>query len=269
MRIAGASVWRATRTPEGPAATHLRASGDEIVVTAWGPGGAWALDRAPELLGLHDDPAAFQPVHPILRHLHRRHRGMRIGRSNAVVEALIPSILEQMVTGGQARRSYQRLVQTYSEPAPGPATLLLPPDPGVLARLGYYDLHPFGIENKRAAAILRVCKVAGQLEKAASMPLADAYGLLRRVPGVGVWTAAEVAIVALGDADAVSVGDFHVPSLVSWLLAGEPRADDARMLELLEPYRGQRGRAIRLLERSGITAPRFAPRYTPLPIARL
>ncbi len=246
---------------------HLRALGDEVAVTAWGPGAAWVLDRAPGLLGLHDDPTAFRPSHPALRNLHRRHPGMRIGRSDAVVEALIPSILEQRVTGTQARRSYQRLVESYSEPAPGPAKLRLPPDPAVVARLGYYDLHPFGIENRRAGTIIRVCKVAGQLERAASMPLQNAYRLLRQVPGVGQWTAAEVGIVAFGDADAVSVGDLHLPSLVSWALAGEPRADDARMLELLEPYRGQRGRAIRLLERSGITAPRFAPRYAPMSIA--
>ena len=248
---------------------HLLADDCEIVVTAWGPGAAWALDRAPDLVGLFDDPASFRPVHPRLAELHRRHPGMRITRSNGVVEALIPSILEQRVTGGQARRSYQRLAEAYGEPAPGPGKLLLPPDPEVLAGLGYYDLHPFGVEAKRAGTILRVCKMASMLERATCMPLDQAYPLLRRVPGIGAWTAAEVGIVALGDADAVSVGDLHLPHLVSWALAGEPRGDDARMLELLEPYRGQRGRAIRLLERSGITAPRYAPRYTPLPIARL
>ncbi len=88
----------------------------------------------------------------------------------------------------------------------------------------------------------------------------DAYRLLLAIPGVGPWTAGEVGRAALGDPDAVSVGDYHLPSLVAWLLAGERRADDARMLELLEPYRGQRGRVIRLLEAAGTWPPRRGPR---------
>lgn len=269
MRIEPGRVWRATRTPGGHCALLLEAAEREIWVTAWGPGAEWALDRSTDLVGMRDDPRGFQPVHRALSDLHRRHAGMRIGRSSAVIEALIPSILEQRVTGGEARRSYRRLVATYSEPAPGPGGLLLPPDPAVLAGLGYYDLHPLGVEKKRAAAILHACRVASRLERAAELPLDDAYRLLRAVPGVGAWTAAEVGIVALGDADAVSLGDYHLPHLVSWVLAGEPRADDARMLELLEPYRGHRGRAIRLLERSGMTAPRRGPRYAPIPLERL
>jgi 3-methyladenine DNA glycosylase/8-oxoguanine DNA glycosylase len=83
---------------------------------------------------------------------------------------------------------------------------------------------------------------------------------LRSLPGVGPWTAAEVAGVALGDPDAVSVGDYHLPHQVTWALAGEPRGDDGRMLELLEPYRGQRGRALRLITLAGIGPPRRAPR---------
>jgi 3-methyladenine DNA glycosylase/8-oxoguanine DNA glycosylase len=69
-----------------------------------------------------------------------------------------------------------------------------------------------------------------------------------------------VALVALGDADAVSVGDYHLPHLTSWALAGEARGSDERMLELLEPYRGHRGRVLRLLTVSGLVVPRFGPR---------
>lgn len=269
MKIDRSGVWRATRTPEGPSTTHLQAQGDQIVVQAWGAGADWSLEHSPHLIGFHDDPSAFKPEHPILRDLHQRHRGMRIGRSGAVMEALIPSIIEQKVTGLEARRSYQAIVRRYSEPAPGPGGLLLPPSPAVLAALGYYDFHPFGIEKKRAVTILRACKMASKLAGAASMPLGKAHALLGMVPGIGPWTVAEVAYVALGDADAVSVGDYHLPNLVSWILAGEPRGTDERMLELLEPYRGQRARAIKLMEKSGIAAPRWGPRYSPLPIAKL
>lgn len=269
MRIEQTGVTRATRTPEGPCAARLEAQGDRIRVTAWGPGAAWALETAPELIGMHDDPGAFRPVHPGLRDLHRRHPGMRIGRSAAVLEAVVASVIEQRVTGWEARRSYRHLVERYSEPAPGPDGLLLPPDPALLANLAYHDFHPLGIEKKRALTLMRACRMAGRLEQAASMPLPQATSVLGLVPGIGPWTVAEVAAVALGDVDAVSVGDYHLPNLVAWFLAGEPRATDARMLELLEPYAGQRGRAIRLMCRSGVSAPRRGPRYSPLPIARM
>ena len=80
--------------------------------------------------------------------------------------------------------------------------------------------------------------------------------------------------IAYGDSDAVSVGDWHIPHTVSWALAGEVRAGsrdassaglspaDERMLELLEPFRGHRGRVCALLERAGYAAPRFGPRMS-------
>ena len=95
------------------------------------------------------------------------------------------------------------------------------------------------------------------------LPLPEALRPALAVPGIGPWTAAEVAVRALGDDDAVSVGDFHIPNLVAWALAGEPRADDTRMLELLEPYRGRRALVVRLLELGGSMAPRRGPRLSP------
>jgi hypothetical protein len=60
----------------------------------------------------------------------------------------------------------------------------------------------------------------------------------------------------------VPLGDYHIPNAVTWALAGEPRGDDARMLELLEPYTGQRGRVIRLLMSGGRGAPRYGPKLS-------
>lgn len=263
IRFEPDGVWRATRTRDGPAAQHIVAERGPIRVEAWGPGAAWALEHAPALIGRLDDPGMFEPHHPLLRELHGRFPGLRLGRSNAVVEALVPSILGQKVPDAEAHRSYVRLVRALGEPAPGPAELLLPPGPEALAALPYHAYHPFDVERRRAETIRAACSRATRMEEAASMSPADAERRLRAIPGIGAWTAAEVRRVALGDPDAVSVGDYHLPNLVSWALAGEPRGDDERMLELLEPYRGQRGRVQRLLELSGMRAPRYGPR-TPL-----
>jgi 3-methyladenine DNA glycosylase/8-oxoguanine DNA glycosylase len=87
--------------------------------------------------------------------------------------------------------------------------------------------------------------------------------------GVGPWSVAEVARIGLGDADAVSVGDFHVPNLVAWALAREPRGTDERMLALLQPYRPFRGLTQLLLEAGGARAPAFGPRMEARTIERL
>ena len=194
--------------------------------------------------------------------LHRRLRGLRIGRTGAVIEALVPSILEQKVVGLEARRSYARLVCDLGEPAPGPGagTLVVPPAADVVAATPTWVFHRANVERKRADTIRRACSYAARLEEAVAMAPDDARRRLTALPGVGAWTAAEVAMVALGDADAVSVGDYHLPHQVSWALAGEPRGDDARMLELLEPWRGHRGRVLRLLAAGTGAAPRYGPR---------
>ena len=102
-----------------------------------------------------------------------------------------------------------------------------------------------------------------------SSDAAEASRRLTSLPGIGPWTAAEVVRSAFGDPDAVSVGDYHIPNSVAWALAGEPRANDARMLELLEPYRGQRGRVQRYLEVGRVAAPRYGPRMAPRRIAAI
>ena len=227
---------------------------------AWGPGADWALEAAPALVGALDDDAGFEPLHPVVEDLHRRLRGLRICRSQAVTEAVVPTILEQKVIGVQAHRSYAAVVRRFGEEAPGPGGLLLPPLPHVLATVPYHSFHRLGVERKRADTIRRACSYARRLEETVGMAPAEARSRLTALPGLGPWSAAEVAFVALGDPDAVSLGDYHLPHLVSYALTGEPRGDDARMLELLEPWRGQRGRVIKLLEAGADAPPRYGPR---------
>jgi 3-methyladenine DNA glycosylase/8-oxoguanine DNA glycosylase len=266
------SAWRATRTPDGPVTLFLQARDGTVRARAWGPGCSWALAGLEGLLGLDDEPAGLVPQHPAVASAVRRVAGLRIGRTRAVLEALLPAILEQKVTGDEARRTLRGLVRSYGEDAPGPPGLRLPPAPEILARLPYHAFHPLGLERRRAELFRAVCRDAARLEglgAAAAGPAADpadrdlAYAALRALPGIGPWTAAEVGLRAFGDPDAVSVGDFHIPNMVAWALAGEPRGTDERMLELLEPYRGQRGRVIRLLELAGFEAPRHGPRLSP------
>ncbi len=267
--VSSREMWRACRTPEGPATVRFERRADGVAAQAWGAGAAWVLDRAPGWLGLEDGAESFDPPPGPVREARRRLPGVRIPRTGLVVEHLIPTILEQKVTGLEARRAYRRLTLALGEPAPGPGGLRLPPDPERVAGLPYYAMHPFGIERRRADLLRAVCARAGWLDAAAEMPLDAARARIGAMRGIGPWTVAEVSRLGLGDADAVSVGDFHVPHLVAWALAGEARAGDDRMLELLEPYRPFRGLAQLLLERSGVRAPAFGPRMDVRAIDRI
>jgi 3-methyladenine DNA glycosylase/8-oxoguanine DNA glycosylase len=261
FRIDGTTAAWATRTPDGPAAVAIRQIGrSQVEASATGPGADLGLDRAAGTIGALDDTDAFVPRDEVMTRLARVHRGVRLTRTTDVFPALVAAICEQKVTGTRARQAWRALVRATSEPAPGDAGLWLPPDPGRLATLPSFAFHRAEVEARRASVIREVARRASSLERLVERPAAEADEVLQRLPGIGPWTAAEVRRIALGDPDAISVGDFHVPNLVAWALAGEPRADDARMLELLEPYRGHRGRVQRLLEASGMRAPRWGPR---------
>jgi 3-methyladenine DNA glycosylase/8-oxoguanine DNA glycosylase len=212
------------------------------------------------ICGETDDESGFAPDHPLLKRLHRQIRGLRMPRTHAVFEALVPTVLTQLVTTEEARESYKHLVNALGEPAPGPYRLKVPPGPDVYAAMPYWRFHRFGVERRRADIVVRAARSAKRLEETTAMGMEAAYRRLLAFPGVGPWTAAKVAMMALGDADAVPVGDYHLPHSVGYALEGTPRSSDERMLELLEPYRGHRARVIRLITAAGIIAPRFGPR---------
>jgi 3-methyladenine DNA glycosylase/8-oxoguanine DNA glycosylase len=270
MRTIAGRIVRATRTADGPATVALLQSGDRVEAEAWGPGAERLLEAVPGLIGAEDDRAAFDARHhPLVAELDRRHRGIRIGRTGAVLEALVPAILEQKVTGTEAWRGLRGLVRGWGEPAPGPFGLRLLPEPAAIAAIPYHAFHPIGVERRRADLVRRVADRAIRFEEVLGLSREAAYARLTALPGNGPWTAAEVMLRAAGDPDAVSVGDFHLPNLVAFTLAGELRGTDERMLELLEPWRGQRARVIRLLETSGLRPPAFGPRYAPRSIAAI
>ena len=260
FRVRDDGVWMAFRTPAGPATLRLYTAGAELVTSAWGSGAEHAVAASATLVGATDDPSALHPKHALLVDLVRRHPGLRLPHTGRPWEALLPAICEQKVTGIEARLAYRGIVRAYGEPAPGPGGLWLAPEPSVLAGVPYFAFHRFGLERRRADVIRRA---AAEMSRVQTADPKRARAVMVAVPGIGPWTLAEVERVAWGDPDAVSIGDFHMPNLVAWALAGEPRADDARMLELLEPYRGQRGRVQRLLEISGLRPPRYGPRMAP------
>lgn len=267
MQLWPGRAVRALRLASGPATLEITWRGDVAAARAWGAGASEALDLVPGLIGELDDAPPLVAHHPIVVELARRLPGLRLTRGAPVIEMLVNSIIGQKVTGLEARRSQRMLLTRFGERAPGPLGLTLPPSPETLARTPYWAFHQLGLERRRAEAIRAAAAVAPRLEQIRAMPRDEGRRRLESVPGVGPWTAAETMRLALGDPDAVSVGDYNLPRQVCWVLAGERDGDDPRMLALLEPYAGQRARVVLLIERSGLRPARHAPRYAPRQIA--
>jgi 3-methyladenine DNA glycosylase/8-oxoguanine DNA glycosylase len=250
-------IWRTSLTPAGPGTIRVlpgRVAADgsatRVRAQAWGPGAQWLLDGLPGALGAFDDASGFAAdAHPVIRDAARRHPDLRIGRSGRLLESLVPAILEQKVVVLEAHRAWRILLAKYGTPPPGPAPrgMRVFPPPATWRRIPSWDWHRAGVEGVRAETIIRAASVADSLERLLALTHAEADRKLRTIPGIGVWTSAEARQRAAGDPDAVSVGDYHLKNVVGWALAGRRRSTDEEMLELLEPFKGHRHRATRLI----------------------
>lgn len=237
----------------------------EVHAQAWGPGAAWALDQLPALLGEEDDWSGFEPRHPVLAEAWRRHPHLRLGRTGRVLEAIVPSIIEQKVTGQEAFAGFRALVRRHGEPAPGPGPrvrLMVPPDAATLRAIPSWEWLRLHVDPARSRAVVTAARHAESLERIVGVTGSESDVRLRSLPGIGVWTAAEVRQRALGDPDAVSFGDYHVAKDVGWALTGEP-FDDAALASYLAPWEGHRGRVPFLLAAAGLHRPRRGPRMSP------
>lgn len=274
IRLAPGAAWLAFNTPDGPATLQLLQQGSELIAQAWGPGAERAIAGAPALLGAHDDwsdfdsPTFADSLPPRIKDARRRNSALRLPATGRMIDSLIPAILEQKVTVIEAHRGYAQLLRKFGEPAPGagthaqiPAELRLAPKPQQWLSIPSWEWHAAGVGPQRSATIMRMLRSSSGLERLAQLPAEEAGKKLQSIPGIGVWTAAEVTQRTHGDPDQVAVGDFHLAAYVGWALAGKA-VDDAGMLELLEPWRGQRQRVIRMLQLSGFRKPTFGPRMS-------
>ena len=260
---AAGRFWWACTTPVGAGTLCVGVTGSRADAQAWGDGADWLLSQVPALLGAHDDWSALDvSAVPVLHESRRARPGFRLARTGLVMESLVPAVLEQKVTGLEARRSWRGLLHRFGASAPGPAEgMRVPPSARELLELPTWEWHRLGVDGKRQRAIRAAATVARRMEECAGLPPEQATARLRLIPGVGIWTAAETTQRALGDPDAVSVGDYHLPNMVGWVLAGRPRSTDEQMLELLAPWVGHRQRVMRLIELGGTRAPRYGPRF--------
>jgi 3-methyladenine DNA glycosylase/8-oxoguanine DNA glycosylase len=259
--------WRGLGTPEGAATLMVesRLRDGTVYAAAWGEGADWALESVPALLGADDDPSGFTPHHQILADVWRQHRDWRIGRSAMVMDALVPAIIEQKVTGQEANAGFRNLVHRWGNRAPGPGHDLgvwVQPDADTLRTIPSWEWLKLHIDPSRSKAVVMAARVAHAVERTVTMRPDEADRALQSLPGIGRWTSAEVRQRAMGDADAVSFGDYHVAKDIGWALTGAA-FDDDELAAFLEPYRPHRGRVQGLVNLAGLHRPRLGPRMAP------
>jgi 3-methyladenine DNA glycosylase/8-oxoguanine DNA glycosylase len=276
LRAQGGAVRRAEPGPAGPLVLEARSEPGGVVLEVWGPpetpaGDAEAArDAAVGWAGLRDDLDGFADLasaHPVAREVLRQVGEPRLSRMPRVGEALGRAVLSQLIQGVEANRSIAQVAVLAGSPAAG--GLWTWPDAREIAAVDAYRLRRCGLSLRRVRTLHEGALADRRLTASAAQQDWERLDRqLRTLPGCGAWTSAETRI-ALGDADAVSVGDYHHPSLVGALL-GDRRArredhDDAEMLELLAPFAPHRGRLVRMLEQAaarGIVSawPRRGPR---------
>lgn len=258
-------VWLTMRTPQGGATLYVSTLRDgEVEASAWGPGAEWAIAGVPELLGRDDDWSGLDVSRsPLLTEVLRRSPGIRLSRNRLVFEMLVPSVLEQKVTAMEAWRAWRLLVRRHGEAAPGPAPdgMVVAPSAETWRMVPSWEWHTAGVGPQRSETVVRSTRLATAIERTIDEHPDAASRRLQSLPGIGVWTAAEITLRAHGDADAVSVGDYHLAATVGCALTGSP-VDDDGMLELLAPWAGQRQRVLRLIGLSGVRKPRRGPKIT-------
>ncbi len=267
LHIENGALGLAYELPEGPAAARIWPGPEGAAAELWGPGAEALAAALPALLGHLDENPPLPPLPgalaPRLGLQLAPFGGLRMCRAPALWPSFLRVVLGQLVTFVEARRSWAGLLRAHGRPAPGPLGLLLPPTPEQLAHLPTAHLVALGVPDRMARTLRSGAQQVRRIERARTADPDQAAALLQSLPGVGPWTAQVLLRDAIGDADAVPTGDYHLPNTVAWALAGEPRADDARMLSLLEPLRPARGRFLRRLEAAGVHAPRYGPRSAP------
>ena len=249
----GLDMWRAEDFRDGPASLRIRRLGHTVEVDAWGPGVEAAVAKVPGLVGASDDPSRLEPQDPVVERWVKQFPHLRMTRTGTIWEHVIPTITSQKVPGPNARSAWQGILRRWGRrpPGPVPASLLLPPASDVVAEVPYHEFHRFDLERRRASVIVECARRANRLEEAAAMEPPAARRRLEAIRGMGPWSSGLIVMLAHGDPDSLLIGDYQVPSFVAWHMAGERRATDDRMLELLEPYRGQRARVQAMAKAAG------------------
>jgi 3-methyladenine DNA glycosylase/8-oxoguanine DNA glycosylase len=235
---------KAFSTAGGACVVEVEADARGVSFSAHGAGEREVADDLAGALATDDGRAAFVPSHPVLAKLHRANPGLRLLRVPWRFDVACSIVLQQRVTVREAWQQWRRIAVRYGELVDG---LRAFPSTDRVARMDSWRFQELGVDPKRARALVTLARDAHRRGTFGWTDAARVRKHLHAVRGIGPWTTEMTLGFGWGDADALPLADLHLPHLVAHALAREPRGSDERMVELLEPYRPQRFRAVRLI----------------------
>ena len=244
---------------DGPATLELTERKDSIVARAWGPGADAAVESAHAMLGLHD-PGIDDFGHERLNAMLRPVMGTRLSRMPSVAQELPCHVLQQQISWRDAARTWKLMVGIHGEPAPGPSGLTLPLSFDQLRRIPIHAYQRAGVIQNRIPTLREIGRLGSRIDDWLEESTERYLRLVQTLPHMGPWTARHTLAVAMGHPDVIVPKDYALPHTVCWALTGQPRGTDQQMVDLLEPFRGNRWRVVRLLWALNISAPRRGPR---------
>ncbi len=235
-RLAGDATRRfrdgvvTARLADGVAAAAQSPDGTVTIRAA----SAAAAEKLRWMLALDDDHSEFLRLvrdDPMLGRASRALRGLRQVRTATVAQALLRAVCGQLVDWKTARALERRVIRAVS-PA-GPDGLCAAPGSRALSELAPFQLRRLGLHERRAAALVRVCR-ALELERLREQPTEAVVRRLERERGLGPWSAAVVCLEGLGRREHGLVGDLGLVKLLR-ALRGRP-VEGWETAELLAPY---------------------------------
>jgi AraC family transcriptional regulator of adaptative response / DNA-3-methyladenine glycosylase II len=196
------------------------------------------LSRVERVFDLACDPAQ---VAAALGPLARARPGLRLPGAFDGFEVAVRAVLGQQITVKAARTLAGRFVAAFGEPlgTPFPGVARLFPTPARIAGLEVSQIAEQGVIATRARSIVALAQalVAGQLALDANAPVDQTISQLRKVPGVGDWTAQYIAMRALSWRDAFPASDYGV-------LKAMGETDPRRALQRAQAWRPWRAYAV-------------------------
>lgn len=167
------------------------------------------VERSRRLLDLAADP---QAVHQhlaqdaLLRQRLERRPGLRLPGAWDPFELAVRAILGQQVSVAGATTLAGRLAERYGRPIPAQGTLrFLFPEASALATA---DIAGIGLPKARAATIQGLARSVRDGDLDFDRLGSEWLETLKRLPGIGEWTAQYIAMRALGEPDAFPAADL-------------------------------------------------------------
>ncbi len=243
----------------GPCVVEMSQAVNGATIVVQGTDNEQVRDILVRGLSRDDGYHSFSPKHPLVGKMHRQLPGLRLFPVPWIFDVACAVVLQQRIRFVDAAKSWRLISNKYGEITP--TGLIAFPPARVVASMETWRFEELGVDGKRTKTLILMARELKRHPITADMAPAAARAILQRIPGVGPWTIDTILGYGLGDSDALPLGDLYLPHVVAYGLTGATRGSDEGMVQLLEPFRGQRFRVVRLLGEARIGPPRnYSPR---------